>query len=73
MTIKQTIEVASSAIDKAEYDNIEKALTVHFKNKTTYKYINIPEFFWRGLNESESKGRFLNSFVLGKFTFEKLK
>lgn len=73
MTIKQTIEVASSAIDKAEYDNIEKALTVHFKNKSTYKYTQIPEFFWRGLNESESKGKFLNSFVLGKFTFEKLK
>ena len=67
----ETIIVDSTAIEFAEYDNKDKYLTLYFKNEGIYRYFNVPHFYWRGLAESASKGKFINSFVVNKFKFTK--
>lgn len=68
----ETIIVDSSAIEFAEYNNKEKWLTIYFKNENLYRYSNVPHFYWRGLRESSSKGKFINNFIVKKFNFTKI-
>ena len=68
----ETIIVDSSAIEFAEYNNKDEYLTIYFKNEGLYRYLNVPHFYWRGLTESSSKGKFINSFVVNKFKFTKI-
>jgi hypothetical protein len=63
----ESIMVDSSAIYSTEYDTQEKELIVYFNNDSIYKYIDVPLFYWRGLFESSSKGKFLNSFIFKNF------
>lgn len=67
----ETIIVDSTAIEFAEYNNKDKYLTLYFKNEGVYRYLNVPHFYWRGLAESESKGKFINNFIVKKFNFTK--
>ncbi len=68
----ETIIVDSSAIEFAEYNNKDEYLTIYFKNEGLYRYLNVPRFYWRGLTESSSKGKFINNFVGNKFKFTKI-
>jgi hypothetical protein len=68
----ETIIVDSSAIEFAEYNNKNEYLTIYFKNEGLYRYLNVPRFYWRGLTESSSKGKFINNFVVNKFKFTKI-
>jgi hypothetical protein len=68
----ETIIVDSSAIEFAEYNNKDEYLTIYFKNEGLYRYLNVPRFYWRGLTESSSKGKFINNFVVNKFKFTKI-
>jgi hypothetical protein len=67
----ETIIVDSTAIEFAEYNNEDKYLTLYFKNEGVYRYLNVPHFYWRGLAESTSKGKFINNFIVKKFNFTK--
>jgi hypothetical protein len=67
----ETIIVESSAIEFAEYSNVDSYLTIYFKNEGVYRYLNVPRFYWRGLAEASSKGKFINSFIVKKFNFTK--
>lgn len=71
-TIETLMIEDSSTIGSAEYNLNKNEMIVYFNNEGIYKYSNIPFFFWRGLFESQSKGKFLNEFILGKFTYTKL-
>ena len=68
----ETVMVDSSAIYSAEYNLEKEELIVYFDNDGIYKYLNVPKFYWRGLFNSKSKGKFINNFILRKFTYTKL-
>jgi len=68
----ETVMVNSSAIFSAEYNIEKKEMIVYFNNDGIYKYHSVPSFYWRGLFDSTSKGKFLNEFVFKKFTYNKL-
>lgn len=68
----ESIMVDSSAIYSAEYNNNESTMLVYFNNDSIYKYHDIPLFYWRGLFESESKGKFLNKFIFKNFKTERI-
>jgi hypothetical protein len=68
----ESVMVESSAIYSAEYNNNESTMLVYFNNESIYKYHNVPIFYWRGLFESASKGKFLNSFIFNKFKAERI-
>jgi len=72
MNTIEKITVNSSAINTAEYISESEVMTVYFNNGSVYEYSHMPKFYWRGLYESTSKGKFLNSFVFGRFPFNKV-
>ena len=70
----ETILVDSSAIHNARYSKEEKSLYIQFRNKSSdvYRYNRVPLFYWRGLQNSNSKGEFINEFILKRFSFNKI-
>lgn len=68
----ETVMVDSSAIYSAEYNLKEKEMIVYFNNNSIYKYFKVPNFYWRGLFEAPSKGKFLNTYVFKKFTYSRM-
>jgi hypothetical protein len=68
----ESVMVDSSAIYSAEYNNNESTMLVYFNNDSIYKYHDVPIFYWRGLFESSSKGKFLNKFIFKNFKAERI-
>ena len=68
----ESIMVDSSAIYSAEYNNKKNEMIVYFNNDSIYKYRDVPLFYWRGLFNSASKGKFLNHFVFKEFKAERI-
>ena len=68
----ETIMVDSTAIYSADYDVSLQEMIVYFNNDSIYKYHNVPKFIWRGLFDSDSKGKFLNKYIFKKFTYNRL-
>ena len=66
------IYVESSAISNARYDHNSQRLIVRFTNEYSYQYKDVRLFYWRGLQNSSSKGKFINNFIAKKFSFDKL-
>ena len=66
------IYVESSAISNARYDHNSQRLIVRFTNESSYQYKDVPLFYWRGLQNSSSKGKFINNFIVNNFSFDKL-
>ena len=66
------IYVESSAISNARYDHNSQRLIVRFTNESSYQYKDVPLFYWRGLQNSSSKGKFINNFIVKNFSFDKL-
>ena len=53
--------VDSSVLRAMEYDAERQELTLLFKESgERYRYLEVPEAVWRGLQAAESKGTFLN-------------
>ena len=68
----ETVMVESTAIYSAEYNLNKEEMIVYFNNQSIYKYFKVPNFYWRGLFEAQSKGKFLNSYVFKKFTYNRM-
>jgi len=63
-------KVESSNIDGIGYEN--GTLFVKFKNNSEYKYAGVPAELYEQLKKAESKGKFINESVKGRFNFEKV-
>ena len=65
-------------LNKVNSSNIEQiahkdnSLYVWYKSGNLYEYLDVPVETYTKLLESESKGRFMNSEVKGKFKYKKL-
>jgi len=70
--LKETVQVDSTCIGAAEYDFFAKNLVLTYKNGSSYLYDKVPNFVFEGLRNDDSKGRFINRHVLGKFSFNRL-
>ena len=62
----------SSTISTGRYYTENKTLVLIYENGGVYEYEDVPLFYWRGLFESASKGKFLNSFIFNKFKAERI-
>jgi len=65
---QQTVDVNSTAISTASYEYDSYRLRLTFKNGGKYEYSRVPVHVFEGLRSSESKGRFINKYVLSSFT-----
>ena len=68
----QTTLVLSSALAKIEYDEPQKLLELEFRDRTIYRYRNVPARIHRELLTSESKGEYFNRMIRGAFCEERL-
>ena len=68
----ETVMVDSTAIYSAEYNLQKEEMIVYFNNESIYKYFKVPNFYWRGLFEARSKGKFLNQFIFKQFQAERI-
>ena len=64
-------EVVSSNISKVGYLPT-KGLIVEYKSGNTYAYKDVPYEIYTKMLESESKGRFMNENIKGKYKYSKL-
>ena len=63
-------EVVSSNIKKVGYEGTD--LLVEYLSGVQYKYKGVPKELYEKLLEADSKGRFMNSEIKGKFEFERI-
>ncbi len=68
----ESVMVESSSIYSAEYNSVDNTMLLYFNNESIYRYHKVPLFYWRGLFDASSKGKFINKFIVKKFSFEKL-
>lgn len=66
------ISVNSKAITSVDYIYDSKLLSLAFTNGNRYVYSDVPVFVFDGLQNSISKGKFLNQHVLRKYSFQKV-
>ena len=68
--ILETVNVNSTAINEVKYDVENEALQVEFTNKSKYIYKEVPKHVFKGITDSDSKGKFINQYIIGKFKYE---
>lgn len=66
------IKVESSNINAVGYDMSFGNLVVEYKSGNKYQYKNVPYELYENLLKAESKGRFMNENVKGKFEFDRI-
>lgn len=64
--------VDSSAIRAVDYDRVRRRLQVTFASGERYAYRGVPGEVHRAFVEAESKGRFFQTRIRGRFAYEKL-
>ena len=67
----QWVRLDSSAIEAVRYDAKRRTLDVQFREGHSYRYLHVPEFFYRALLNAESAGAFWNA-VKDQFEYVKL-
>jgi len=55
-----------------QYDASAKTLIITFVSRTIYRYKNVPVSVYKRMSAATSKGMFLNTFVKGKYEYEKV-
>lgn len=66
------VKVESSNISAVGYDMNFGSLIVEYKSGMKYQYKNVPYELYENLLKAESKGRFVNENVKGKFEYNRL-
>lgn len=66
---KQIVQVNSTAISTAIYEYETYRLRLTFHNGSSYNYTKVPNHVFEGLRTSESKGKFINKYILPVYNF----
>ena len=66
------VKVESSNISAVGYDMSFGALIVEYKSGNKYQYKGVPYELYENLLKAESKGRFMNENVKGKFDYDRI-
>ena len=66
---KQIVQVNSAAISTAIYEYETYRLRLMFNNGSSYNYTKVPNHVFEGLRTSESKGKFINKYILPVYKF----
>ncbi|HEY0033022.1 MAG TPA: KTSC domain-containing protein [Devosia sp.] len=58
----------STAISHIHYKPADEELSIWFgPERRRYKFFGVPEFIYEGLRDAESRGRFFNQNIRGRF------
>ena len=61
----------SSMISAFGYDEAEGVLEVAFHRTGVYRYYDVPLHVYEGLRDAESKGRYMRSYIIDMYPYEK--
>jgi hypothetical protein len=62
--------VASSMIRSVGYDPRSQTLEIEFHHQRVYQYFDVPEFLYKGLLATSSKGEYFMKRISGRFRYE---
>jgi hypothetical protein len=65
-------ELNSSMLNSADYNSVERELTIEFSNGDEYKYKDVPEEIFVELSASPSAGKYFLAKIKNKFEYEKV-
>ena len=65
----QSVDVNSTAISTAIYEYETYRLKLTFNSGDSYNYTKVPNHVFEGLRTSESKGKFINKYILPVYKF----
>jgi hypothetical protein len=68
----QRVTVESTTLGSAGHDDQAAVLELQFRNGTVYQYSLVPQQVYRDLLQAESKGRFFNHNIRGKFPYQRI-
>lgn len=57
----------SSSLSYAEYDTVDKVLTVMFTSGKPYRYADVPKEVYQELTEAKSAGKFFQAYIKGRY------
>lgn len=66
------IELNSTMLNSADYNSVERELTIEFSNGDEYKYKDVPEEIFTELGTAQSAGKFFLAKIKNKFEYEKM-
>ncbi len=64
--------VDSSMIASVGYDKFEKILEVEFHSGKVYQYYNVDQKTCSGLIEADSKGRYMNAYIINEYRYSEV-
>ena len=68
----ERVVVDSECIDDATYATQLNRLVLTYKNGGVYEYNKVPAFYWHGLFNARSKGKFINNHIIGQWEYKKV-
>ena len=69
---KETIQVNSRAIKRANYNYDNSILRLTFVNGNKYNYHDVTPETFLSMKYSESIGKFINKYIINKYNYKKL-
>ena len=63
----------SSVVSSMQYDLAAGTLRVIYISGSVYDYFNVPEAVYMEMKSSGSKGTYLNKYIKGNYSFNKVK
>lgn len=66
---KQIVQVNSTAISTAIYEYETYRLKLTFNKGNSYNYTKVPNHVFEGLRTSQSKGKFINKYILPVYKY----
>ena len=62
----------SEMLVAAGYDQESYSLLAVFRTGETYRYKNVPLFVYERLASADSKGQFMNKYILNRYDYEQV-
>jgi hypothetical protein len=68
----QRVQVQSTVIASVGYDETTRMLDIEFHSGAVWRYLDVPPEIHRALLDADSKGRFYNANIKGRFKARKI-
>jgi hypothetical protein len=73
MAFTNFVEMSSSNVKGARYDEEERILEIMFKGGAIYRYYDVDVDIWEGLLSAGSKGKFVWEYIRDEYEYERVK
>ena len=67
-----TVELFSTSLAKARYDECQSILRIHFRDGAVYSYSAVPRLVFEAFLTAQSKGSFFNHNIRNQFPCGKI-